>query len=73
MTLQFHLPSKRSQEGVVSMMVTGNVEFIKDECEYKKVVVLLDLEEPYESFLIEYLYSRQQELISEIKSIVSKL
>ena len=72
-TLQFHLPSKRSQEGVVSMMVTGNIEFIKDEGEYTKVVVLLDLEEPYESFLIEYLYARQQELISEIKSIVSKL
>lgn len=72
-TLQFHLPSKRSQDGVVSMMVTGNVEFIKDEGEYTKVVVLLDLEEPYESFLIEYLYARQQELISEIKSIVSKL
>lgn len=72
-TLHFHLPSKRSENGAVSMIVTGNVEFIKDEGEYTKVVVLLDLEEPYESFLIEYLYSRQQELISEIKSIVSKL
>ncbi|MDP3265602.1 MAG: hypothetical protein Q8M39_02110 [Sulfuricurvum sp.] len=72
-TLHFHLPSKRSDEGVVSMIVTGTVEFIKDMEEYTKVVVLLDLEEPYESFLIEYLYSRQQELISEIKSIVSKL
>jgi hypothetical protein len=72
-TLQFHLPSKRSEDGVASMMVTGNVEFIKDEGEYTKVVVLLDLEEPYESFLIEYLYARQQELVSEIKSIVSKL
>jgi hypothetical protein len=37
------------------------------------MVVLIDLEEPYESFLIEYLYARQQELIGEIKSIVSKL
>jgi hypothetical protein len=72
-TLQFHLPSKRSEDGVVSMIVTGNVEFIKDEGEYTKVVVVLDLEEPYESFLIEYLYARQQELVSEIKSIVSKL
>ncbi|MDP3300834.1 MAG: GGDEF domain-containing protein [Sulfuricurvum sp.] len=72
-TLQFHLPSKRSEDGVVSMIVTGNIEFIKDEGEYTKVVVLLDLEEPYESFLIEYLYARQQELISEIKSIVNKL
>lgn len=72
-TLQFHLPSKRSEDGVVSMMVTGNVEFIKEMDEYTKVVVILDLEEPYESFLIEYLYARQQELVSEIKSIVSKL
>lgn len=72
-TLHFHLPSKRSDEGVVSMIVTGAVEFIKELDDYTKVVVLIDLEEPYESFLIEYLYSRQQELISEIKTIVSKL
>jgi hypothetical protein len=72
-TLHFHLPSKRSDDGVVSMLITGKVEFIKELDDYTKVVVLLDLEEPYESFLIEYLYERQQELISEIKSIVSKL
>jgi GGDEF domain-containing protein len=72
-TLHFHLPSKRSDEGVVSMLVTGHVEFVKELDDYTKVVVLIDLEEPYESFLIEYLYARQQELISEIKSIVSKL
>lgn len=72
-TLHFHLPSKRSEDGVVSMLVTGKVEFIKVIDDYTKVVVILDLEEPYESFLIEYLYGRQQELVSEIKSIVSKL
>lgn len=72
-TLHFHLPSKRSDDGVVSMIVTGHIEFIKEIDNYTKVVVLIDLEEPYESFLIEYLYARQQELISEIKSIVSKL
>jgi len=72
-TLNFHLPSKRSEEGAVSMFVTGIIEFIKEMEDYTKVVVTLDLEEPYESFLIEYLYARQQELISEIKSIVSKL
>lgn len=72
-TLNFHLPSKRSEDGVVSMLVTGYVEFIQEVDDYTKVVVLLDLEEPYESFLIEYLYGRQQELISEIKSIVSRL
>lgn len=72
-TLHFHLPSKRSEDGVVSMIVTGHIEFIKEMDGYSKVVVLIDLEEPYESFLIEYLYARQQELIGEIKSIVSKL
>ena len=72
-TLHFHLPSKRSDEGVVSMLVTGRIEFIQELDDYTKVVVILDLEEPYESFLIEYLYARQQELISEIKTIVSKL
>lgn len=72
-TLQFHLPSNRSEDGVVSMIVTGYIEFIKEMEDYTKIVVLLDLEEPYESFLTEYLYSRQQALVSEIKSIVSKL
>ncbi|MFA6187700.1 MAG: hypothetical protein WC680_00320 [Sulfuricurvum sp.] len=72
-TLNFHLPSKRTEEGVVSMFVTGRIEFIKEMDDYIKVVLALDLEEPYESFLIEYLYTRQQELISEIKSIVQKL
>ena len=72
-TLHFHLPSKRSEEGVVSMIVTGHIEFIQEMDGYTKVVVLVDLEEPYESFLVEYLYSRQQELISELKSIVTKL
>lgn len=72
-TLHFHLPSKRFEEGVVSMLVTGHVEFIQEGEDYTKMVVFLDLEEPYESFLIEYLYARQQELISEIKSIVNKL
>lgn len=72
-TLRFHLPSKRFDEGVVSMLITGRLEFIQEADGYTKVVVILDLEEPYEGFLIEYLYARQQELVSEIKSIVSKL
>ncbi len=72
-TLRFHLPSKRFEDGVVSMLITGRIEFIQEAEGYTKVVVILDLEEPYEGFLIEYLYSRQQELVSEIKSIVNKL
>jgi GGDEF domain-containing protein len=72
-SMQFHLPSKRSDEGSVSMNITGHIEFLHSFDEFTKLVVLLDLEEPYESFLIEYIYSRQQDLIVELKSIVNKL
>ncbi|HEX5710991.1 MAG TPA: hypothetical protein VFX68_06555 [Sulfuricurvum sp.] len=72
-SMQFHLPTKRFEEGTVSMNLTGHVEFIHSTDDFTKLVVLLDLEEPYESFLIEYIYSRQQDLIGELKSIVNKL
>ncbi len=72
-TLQFNLPLKRLEGGMFPMIIKGHIEFIQEMEEYTKVVVLLKLEEPYESYLIEYIYARQQSLVSEIKSIVSKL
>lgn len=72
-SMQFQLPSKRFDEGTLTMLITGHIEFVHQTQEFTKVVVLLDLEEPYESFLIEYIYSRQQDLILELKSIVNKL
>lgn len=72
-TLHFNLPLKRLDEEMFPMIIKGHIEFIQETKEYTKIVVLLKLEEPYESYLIEYIYARQQSLVSEIKSIVSKL
>jgi hypothetical protein len=72
-SMQFHLPSKRFDDGSVNMLVTGHIEFIQETQEFTKLVILLDLEEPYESFMIEYIYARQQELIGELKTIANKL
>jgi len=71
--LQFSLPLPRLDGGMASMSVGGKIQYIQKEEEFTKVVVILDLEEPYESFLIEYIYNRQQSLVNEIKSIANKL
>lgn len=71
--LQFRLPSKHNPQDGIAMNITGVIEFIFNATDYAKVIVLLDLEEPYENFLIEYIYARQQELILELKNIVMKL
>ncbi len=72
-TLQFNLPLPKAEGGMVSMSVAGKIEYVQIGEEFTKVVVILDLEEPYESYLIEYIYNRQQALINEIKAIANKL
>jgi hypothetical protein len=73
MRLQFQLPSKRFDEGMavlkISALVT-HVIMLKDKV---KLVFDLRLEEPYESYLLEYIYERQQALIQEVKQIAQRL
>jgi GGDEF domain-containing protein len=72
-TLQFNLPLERYDGGMVSMSVSGKVQYLQEGDEFTKVVVELQLVEPYESYLIEYIYARQQALVNEIKTIANKL
>ena len=46
------------------------VQHLKDKI---KLVFDLRLEEPYESYLLEYIYERQQALIQEVKQIAQRL
>lgn len=71
--LQFNLPLERFDEGMVSMSISGKVQYIQEGEDFTKVVVELDLVEPFESYLIEYIYTRQQALVNEIKTIANKL
>lgn len=70
---QFQLPSKRFDEEMVSMNMSTKVAFVIQTQEYIKLVLDLELCEPYESYLLEYIYERQQTLIKEIKQIALKL
>lgn len=71
--LQFNLPLERFDGGMATMVIAGRVQYIQEGDEFTKVVVELDLSEPYESYLIEYIYARQQALVNEIKTIANKL
>lgn len=71
--LQFNLPMESAEEGMVSMSVAGKVRYIQEGDDFTKVVVELNLVEPFESYLIEYIYARQQALVNEIKMIANKL
>lgn len=72
-SLQFNLPLERFDGGMVTMAIAGKIQYIQEGDEFTKVVVELDLMEPYESYLIEYIYARQQALVNEIKTIANKL
>jgi len=72
-SLQFNLPLERFDGGMVTMAVSGKIQYIQEGDEFTKVVVELNLIEPYESYLIEYIYARQQALVNEIKTIANKL
>lgn len=70
--LQFNLPQVQGDEVMVSMNVSGKIQYVQKDDEFTKIVVVLELEEPYESYLIDYIYNRQQALINEIKMIANK-
>ncbi|WP_295055603.1 PilZ domain-containing protein, partial [Sulfuricurvum sp.] len=71
--LQFNLPLERFDGGMVTMVIPGKIQYIQEGDEFTKVVVDISLEEPYESYLVEYIYARQQALVNEIKTIANKL
>lgn len=71
--LQFTLPMPKTDEGMVTMSVKGKIQYVQPTNEFTKVVIVLELHEPYESYMIEYIYNRQQSLINEIKTIANKL
>lgn len=71
--LHFTLPLESAEEGMVNMSVAGKVQYVQEGDDFTKLVVELDLIEPYESNLIKYIYARQQALINEIKMIANKL
>jgi hypothetical protein len=69
--LQFNLPNKSMNEGYAYMDVTGKVVNVQEvDMTKSKVVVMIHLESPYDSYLLAYMYDRQKELIMELKRAI---
>ncbi|WP_457593884.1 PilZ domain-containing protein [Hydrogenimonas sp.] len=65
--VSFKLPWE-NEEGFVNITVTASVLFNRNEKEFHKVIVLLEPDDLSESYIFDYIYKRQKELIKEIKS-----
>ena len=66
--LNFSLPNEEGENGYVIMDIEAKVTFMCDRADHTKVVVMLsNLHKPYSDYLLKYMYSRQKELILEIR------
>jgi len=66
--LTFRIPNSLNEDGYDLMEIEAKVVNIIEIGETKtKVVAMLNLEKPYDSYLLKYMYDRQKELILELK------
>jgi len=66
--LLFSLPYEGGENGYVMMDIEGKVTLALEKDDHTKVVVLINgLKKPYDDYLLNYMYTRQKELILEIK------
>ncbi len=69
--LQFKLPDESMNDGFALMDITAKVVNIGDiDATKSKVIVMINLESPYDSYLLKYMYERQKELILELKKAI---
>ncbi len=69
--IQFKLPDDSMNEGFAYMDITGKVVNVSQlDITKSKVVVMINLEAPYDSYILKYMYDRQKELILELKRAI---
>ena len=68
--LTFTLPLKSAHDGFVKLKLNAKVLFVSCDDENCKVITELNQKTTDESILMEYVYSRQKELIVEVKKMV---
>jgi len=69
--LQFKIPDDSMNEGFAFMDVTGKVVNVSEvDVTKSKIIVMINLEAPYDSYLLKYMYDRQKELILELKRAI---
>lgn len=67
--LSFSLPSKDSENGVEKVVLFGQITAVKNAEEFMTVIVAVKMEPQNEEVVLEYIYTRQKELIAEIKKL----
>ena len=66
--LNFSLSNETGENGYVIMEIEAKVTCVLQKEDYAKVVVMLgNLHKPYDDYLLHYMYTRQKELILEIR------
>jgi len=69
--IEFRVPDSSKEEGCSVIDVDGKVVHVGSVGLTKsKIVVMLDLIKPYDSYLLKYMYDRQKDLIFELKKAV---
>jgi hypothetical protein len=66
-SVSFRLPWD-NEEGWVTIETGATVLFNRNEKDHHKVVVMLEPDDVSESYVFDYIYKRQKELIKEIKA-----
>lgn len=66
--LNFSLPSDINEHGFITMDIEGKVTFVSANNDSMKIVIMLEnLNKPYDEYLLKYMYNRQKELILEVR------
>jgi hypothetical protein len=67
---EFRLPDETKDEGYCTIRGLGQITYINNsDLHENKLVIMLNLKNPYDSDLLRYMYMRQKELIGELKAI----
>ncbi len=67
--LSFSLPSKEAQNGIAQVMVEGQITLVKNIDDQTRVITSIKADRQNEAVILEYIYLRQKELITEIKKL----
>lgn len=67
--LTFSLPDKNSESGVVKVVVGGNITVVRRIGDVSRVIVALKMDSQSQKSILEYIYIRQKELITEVKKL----
>ncbi|MGP1450591.1 MAG: PilZ domain-containing protein [Wolinella sp.] len=72
--LAFALPNINTENSLVKVTINGKIVAIKnDEDGSTRVVVMISPKPPEDGYLLEYIYTRQKELMQEIKRVGNML